>query len=74
MVLDFHTRGTAITLDLFAGMYPVVKMNFNLDMVKEGRLGELLASKDIVKVIGRADVDNMLRKVGCEICWNFLRC
>ena len=44
---------------MFVGRFPHIKFNVTHESATKGRLGELIASPDIVKIVNRIDSNNV---------------
>lgn len=58
VILDFVLKGDDISLELFTGTHPTLKFQISRDTIENG-LGEIFASKQIVKVVPRLDSHNV---------------
>ena len=56
---DFILRGTQVSLEMFAGKYPTLKFHLTPELVSKGKLGQLLSSKRVPKIVSRIDASNV---------------
>ena len=58
VLLEFIQRGDEFNVEIFVGVHPVLKIQFNPESLDHG-LGDLIASSSIVKIISRLDTDTV---------------
>ena len=56
VILSFVLRGEELSLELFTGRHPILKFKVSQDTIENG-LGEILASRNIVKIVPRLDTN-----------------
>jgi len=59
IVVDFQKLPSAMAIEIYVGVMPSIKFAPTAELLIEGRLGDLLSSPDVTKVMGRLDTDNV---------------
>jgi hypothetical protein len=59
IVVEFSTLPNGSVIEVFAGRYPSFKFSLSTDTITLGGIGNLMASPNVLKIVGRIDGNNV---------------
>jgi hypothetical protein len=58
IVVEFSILPNGSFIEVFAGCYPSFKFSLSTETITLGGIGDLMASTDVIKIVGRIDTNN----------------